>query len=121
MRKPIIASFVAAALGGVAIPAAARTNVDFFVNIGPPAVYHEVVPAPRAGFIWVPGYWDWRYGRYHWVGGHWLRHRPGYYYDPVRWHYRDGRYYHRSARWRDSDRDGVPDRYDRAPYNPRWR
>ena len=120
MRKLIIGSLVAAALGSVAIPAAARTNVDFFVNIGPPPVYHEVLPAPRHGFVWVPGYWDWRYSRYHWVAGHWIRHRPGYYYEPVRWHHRGGRYY-RSGGWRDADRDGVPNRYDRAPYNPRWR
>ena len=120
MRKLIIGSVVAAALGAAALPAAARTNVDFFVNIAPPPVYHEVVPAPRVGYVWVPGYWDWRYGRYYWVAGSWSRHRPGYYYQPVRWHYRDGRYY-RAGGWRDADHDGVPNRYDRAPYNPRWR
>jgi hypothetical protein len=120
MRKLILGSLVAAALGSFALPAAARTNVDFFVNIGPPPVYHEVVPAYRPGFVWVPGFWDWRYGRYYWVGGHYVRHRPGYYYEPVRWYYRGGRYY-RAGGWRDSDRDGVPNRYDRAPYNPRWR
>lgn len=119
MRKLIVGSLVAVALGSVAIPAAARANVDFFVSVGPPPVYHEVLPAPRAGFVWVPGYWDGRRGRYHWVGGHWLRHRPGYYYGPVRWHHRGGRYY-RAGGWRDADRDGVPNRYDRALYNPRW-
>jgi hypothetical protein len=70
--------------------------------------------------VWVPGFWDWRAHRYHWVGGHWVRHRPGYYYQPVRWVYRDGRYY-RGGGWRDSDGDGVPNRYDRAPRNPYWR
>ena len=120
MRKWILGSLVAAALGATAIPAAARTNVDFFVNIGPPPVYREVVPAYRPGFVWVPGFWDWRYGRYHWVAGHFVRHRPGYYYDPVRWHYRGGRYY-RSGGWRDRDGDGVPNRWDRAPHNPYWR
>lgn len=120
MRKLIVGSLVAAALGAVALPAAARTNVDFFVNIAPPPVYREVVPAPRVGYVWVPGYWDWRYGRYYWVAGGWSRHRHGYYYEPVRWAYRDGRYY-RAGGWRDSDHDGVPNRYDRAPYNPRWR
>lgn len=29
----------------------------------------------------------------------------------------DHRAYHRHA-WRDSDRDGVPNRYDRRPHNP---
>lgn len=26
-----------------------------------------------------------------------------------------------SRRWRDRDRDGVPDRFDRFPRDPRWR
>ena len=38
MRKLIVGSLVAAALGSVAIPAAARTNVDFYVNFGPPPI-----------------------------------------------------------------------------------
>src|SRR5688500_6623765 len=120
MRKLVLGSLVAAALGSLAFPAAARTHVDFFVNIAPPVAYHEVLPAPRVGMVWVPGFWDWRHGRHYWVAGHWLRHRPGYYYEPVRWHYRDGRYY-RAGGWRDSDRDGVPNRYDRAPRNPYYR
>ena len=120
MRKLIVGSLLAAALGGIALPAAARTNVDFFVNIAPPPVYREYVPAPRVGFVWAPGYWDWRHGRYYWVAGHWSRHRPGYYYEPVRWVHRGGRYY-RAGGWRDADRDGIPNRYDRAPYNPYWR
>lgn len=119
MRKLILGGVAVAALA--ALPAAARTNVDFYVNVGPPPVYHEVVPAPRAGFVWVPGYWDWRHGRYHWRAGHWLRHRPGYYYEPARWYPRHGRYYYRPAGWRDADRDGVPNRFDRAPFNPYWR
>lgn len=121
MRKTILAVVAAAALGSTALPAAAHGQAGFYLNVAPPPVYYEAVPAPRAGFIWVPGYWDWRATRYHWVGGHWLRHRPGYVYEPVRWHHRDGRYYYGRSGWRDSDGDGVPDRFDRAPYNPRWR
>jgi hypothetical protein len=26
--------------------------------------------------------------------------------------------HHRDGAWADADRDGVPNRYDRAPYNP---
>jgi hypothetical protein len=121
MRKLMIGTVIAAALGAAALPAAARTNVDFYVNVAPPPAYYEAVPAPRAGFVWVPGYWDWRYNRYHWTAGHWVRHRPGHYYAPVLWHHRDGRYYYNRAGWQDADRDGVPNRYDRAPADPRWR
>jgi hypothetical protein len=116
MRKLIVAALMAGTL--VSLPAAARTSV--YVSVAPPLVPYELVPAPRPGFVWAPGFWDWRHGRYVWVGGHWYRHRPGYYYQPVRWVYQGGRYY-RSGGWRDSDHDGVPNRYDRAPLNPYWR
>lgn len=119
MRKLIIGSLVAAAFA--AVPAAARSEVGFYVNVAPPVAPVEVVPAPRAGLVWVPGYWDWRGHRHHWVGGHWIRARPGYYYEPARWVHRGGRYYYSAAAWRDADRDGVPNRYDRAPHNPYWR
>lgn len=119
MKKLILGSLIAAALA-VSLPATARTYIDVAVNVGPPALRHEYVPAPRVGLVWVPGYWDWRFQRYHWVGGHWLRHRPGYYYQPVRWVGYGGRYY-RQGGWRDTDRDGVPNRFDRAPHNPYWR
>jgi len=123
MRKLIVGSLVAAALGAVALPALARSNVELYVNVAPPPVYYEAVPGPRVGWVWVPGFWDWRYDRHHWVRGHWVRERPGHYYAPARWVAYDGRYYYHRPGWRvrDSDGDGVPDRFDRAPYNPRWR
>lgn len=117
MRKLIVGSLLTASLA--ALPAAAGTSVDFHVNVAPPAPLYEVVPAPRAGYVWVPGYWDWRGHHHHWVSGYWVRHRPGPYYEPVRRVYRDG-HYHRRAGWRDYDRDGVPNRYDRAPHDPYW-
>ena len=102
MRKLILGSLVAATLAGISIPAAARSSVDFYVNIAPPAAPYEVVPRARPGYVWAPGYWDWRYGRYHWIAGHWVRNHAAY---------------HRAG-WYDADRDGVPNRYDRAPFNP---
>ena len=120
-RKLIIATLLAAGIGA-ALPAAARTEVDFFVNTPPPAPRVEVVPAPRPGWVWVPGFWEWHGHRHVWVGGHWIRERHGYAYEPGRWEARDGRYYYIEPGWRaahhDRDHDGVPDRYDRAPNNP---
>ena len=120
MKKLVLGSVAAVVLAGSALVAEARSSVDFYVNVAPPAPRYEVVPAPRAGYVWAPGYWDWRADRYYWVRGSWSRPRHGYYYEPVRWVHRDGRYY-RNGGWRDSDRDGVPNRYDRAPYNSHWR
>ena len=81
-----------------------------------------VVPAPRRGYVWAPGYWDWRGSRHIWVGGRWVREREGYAYHPHRWVEHDGRWRLERGRWdrahRDSDGDGVPDRFDRRPNNP---
>ena len=115
MKKLIVGSLMAATLAASALPAAARSEI--IVNVAPPPVRYEGVPAPRAGWIWVPGYWDWRHHRHFWVAGHWSRYRPGYAYAPARWIERDTRWYYRGPRW-DRDGDGVPNRYDRAPDNP---
>jgi WXXGXW repeat (2 copies) len=98
MRKLIVAGMVAATLGSVSIPAAAR--VDLFVNVAPPAPAVEIVPAPRYGYVWVPGFWEWRHGRHFWVGGHYIRHRPGYVYEPARWVDYGGRWGYVRPGWR---------------------
>ena len=117
MRKLITGSLIAASLGLTALPAVARTEV--FVNFAPPAPRYEVVPVHRAGYVWVPGYWDWRGYRHVWVGGHYVRYRPGHFYAQPVWVSGPHGYYMRGGGWRrDHDGDGVPNRYDRRPHNP---
>jgi hypothetical protein len=121
MKKLIIAGLVAATFGA-ALPAAAKTNVEIIVDTAPPPARYEVVPAPRAGSTWVPGYWEWRHGKHYWVRGQWVRHRAGYVYEPARWVEHDGRWRYVAPVWRthkgDRDGDGVPNRYDSHPDNP---
>lgn len=122
LNKKLIASLIAAAaLTGAAGTAAAHSNYGVYVTVPPPPVRYEVVPAPRYGYVWAPGYWDWRGHRHVWVSGYWVPARTGYYYHPYRWVNTDGRWYLDRGRWSrhaDWDRDGVPNRYDRRPNNP---
>lgn len=90
------------------------------VRIAPPPPRYEPEPYPRAGYLWVPGHWEWRGNRYVWESGTWLRERRGYAYQHPqwvhrngRWHMNDGRWYEHRGRRHDADRDGVPNRYDR--------
>ncbi|WP_432377347.1 YXWGXW repeat-containing protein [Duganella sp. P38] len=46
-------------------------RVDY-ITVAPPPPRYERIPAPRAGYIWAPGYWDWRGNRHEWVGGSWI-------------------------------------------------
>jgi YXWGXW repeat-containing protein len=148
MWKPKLlwAALATASIGVMPLPASA--DIGLFIDIAPPAPRYEVVPAPRAGFVWMPGYWDWRGNRHVWTRGHWERERHGYYWHPNRWEQREGRWVLERGRWdrerfvenrrfeerraygdrdrdgvpnrydRDRDGDGVPNRYDRAPGNP---
>lgn len=122
-KRKLIAAAIAASSIGFAIPAGA--DVGIYLDVAPPPPRYEVVPAPRAGFVWQPGVWMWRDGHHRWVSGHWVRERHGMYWHPDRWEQRDGRWAFQRGRWdrerfagRDSDHDGVPDRFDRAPNNP---
>jgi hypothetical protein len=94
---------------------AAPLNVD--VRIAPPAARHEAMPGPRAGYVWTPGYWDWRGKRHVWVSGNWVRERPGYVYTRPTWVNDNGRWHLYRGEWARGDRDGdgIPNRYDRNP------
>ena len=59
-----------------ATAAFARVDVGIRVNLGPPAVRHEVVIAtPGPGHVWIPGYWHWKpeVHNYVWIEGRWAK------------------------------------------------
>jgi hypothetical protein len=121
LRQSLLATALAvAALSGVAVPTSASAQVGVYFDVAPPAPRHEVVPAARRGYVWVPGYWDLVGRRHVWRGGHWERVRRGYHYAPPVWSQRDGRWYLERGRWARGDRDGdgVPNAADRRPNDP---
>lgn len=119
LRKTALAMMAAATMGFATIPAPSVAGEIYF-RVAPPAPRVEVVPAPRAGHLWVPGFWDARGHRHHWVAGHWARERHGYRYVEPRWVERNNRWHLERPRWHRGDRDGdgVPNRRDRHPNNP---
>ena len=95
------ALLAAALASSVAMSAAiARgTDVDVQLNFGPPAVVYEPVPAPRVGYIWAPGYWDYDGHHHVWRGGHWEHRRHGERWANSRWYERDGRWHLERGHW----------------------
>ena len=142
-RKALLGAVMLSSIGFIPIPAAAQIYID----VAPPAPRVEVVPRARPGYVWQEGYYDWRNGRHVWVRGHWVRERKGMFWHPSRWEQRDGRWFFQKGRWdreryarwdgrrgpggdrdrdgipnavdRDKDGDGVRDRRDSHPNNPR--
>ena len=78
-------------------PARARAFVD--IEVRPPPDRVVVVPAPRSGYVYAPGYWRWN-GRTHvWVDGRFLRERRDAHWIPAHWEERHGRYHFEEGHW----------------------
>jgi hypothetical protein len=121
LKRIAITSLAAAALFSTATvvtapfaPAAAQISITF--GSPPPPPVYEVVPVPRAGYVWAPGHYRLINDRYVWRSGQWVVARPGYRYVPDNWERvviggRD-QWRYVPSRW-DRDGDGIPNRYDR--------
>ena len=81
--------------------AAARTQISVGINVAPPAPRYEVVPPPRVGYVWAPGYWAWDSGHHHhiWRKGHYIHERHGERWVADRWSEHEGRYRYEPGRW----------------------
>jgi hypothetical protein len=119
LRKSLVAVLCVASVGAVALPLAASADTRIYLNSAPPELRHEAVPAPRKGYVWIPGYWNAKNDRHVWQAGHWQRHRAGYHYVEPVWT-QQSRWALQQGRWSKGDRDGdgVPNSVDRKPDNP---
>lgn len=121
MKKTLVSVLLAAGMiAAVAMPLPSMASVDVQLNFGPPPMRYERVPEMRRGYVWSPGYWDYRHERHVWVRGSSVRERRGYSYEPHRWVESNGQWNLERARWnrRDNDGDGVPNSRDSQPNNP---
>ena len=138
----VSALFAAGTIAAVATPTASMAQLEFNLTFGPPAAIYEPIPAPRSGYIWQAGHWNWDGNRHVWNAGSWQASRPGYNYHAPRWVENNGRWSYQASRWDrdgdgiannrdatpdgvarspDRDRDGVPDKRDQYPGNPNYR
>lgn len=122
MNKLVIAAAVA--WGATALlPAQAQIPVPGPYYGGPvyaaPPPRYEPIPNPRPGYHWRPGHWNPHGSRHVWIAGTWVvqpGYQPGYVEPGYRGSWEERRRYRHGHR--DSDGDGVPNRYDRRPDNP---
>jgi hypothetical protein len=89
----------ALALGAIGVPIVSEAKT-IIVEVAPPPARVEVVPAPRHGYVWAPGYWRWTGHKYVWVGGSWVHERHGWHYAPHTWVEHDGRWHYEEGGWR---------------------
>jgi hypothetical protein len=97
-RKALLMGLVLAT-SAISAPAVTMAAVVVDVDVAPPPVRVEEVPGPRSGYVWAPGYWEWRGGRHVWVGGRWIGERRGYHWVPDRWDQRGPHWHHYRGHW----------------------
>jgi hypothetical protein len=73
-----------------------------------PPPLREENTAPRAGFVFVRGRWDWRGGKWEWLPGHWERERAGKQWREARWEQRDGAFVLVDGEWIDIGAAAAP-------------
>jgi hypothetical protein len=69
------------------------------IAVAPPPPRIMVIPDPRPGYAWAPGYWAWDGSRHDWVDGRWIREEPGRHWVPDRWEKRRGRWHFKEGHW----------------------
>ncbi|MES2535235.1 MAG: YXWGXW repeat-containing protein [Pseudomonadota bacterium] len=90
--------------------ATAQIKVNIFVNEAPPAPRYEVVPAPRRGYVWAPGYWNWNGQRHDWKQGSWVRARAGQEYQRSEWYKDNDGWRLRQGSWKEAKKQAKRDR-----------
>jgi WXXGXW repeat (2 copies) len=79
--------------------AAASAGPAVATDVAPPPAREERAPAPRDGYVWAPGYWDWSGHVYTWMPGHYIFERRGAHWVPDRWEQVDSRWQHVNGHW----------------------
>jgi hypothetical protein len=87
--------------GQAALPP--RNEYQAVATTPPPAIpQYDQPPAPAAGYMWTPGYWDWSDDGddYYWVPGTWVEPpQPGLYWTPGYWRFYNGQYLFSNGYW----------------------
>jgi hypothetical protein len=86
-------------VGTLGVPSIASAAIGIDIDIAPPAVRVEPVPGPRVGYVWAPGFWEWRDHAHVWVPGRYIRERHGYHWVADRWEQRGPHWHHEHGHW----------------------
>jgi WXXGXW repeat (2 copies) len=100
IKNAVVSILVSLSLSACVVAPPPRHRAFVEVAVRPPAPRIVVVPAPRRGYVWAPGFWRWN-GRSHvWVEGRWIRERRNEHWVPAHWEeFRPGRWRFEDGHW----------------------
>jgi hypothetical protein len=102
-RATVFAILVLLALAVWPLSASAQISLDVVIGTAPPPARVEVVPAPRPGYVWAPGYWSWDGHRHVWSKGHWEAEHGDQHFVAAKWVHTPGGWRLVPAHWEHAD------------------
>ncbi len=96
--KALLLGLMMAASASVA-PTVASAGISVDIDVAPPPLRVETVPGPRLGYVWAPGYWEWRDRAHVWVPGRYIHERRGQHWVPDHWEQRGPHWHHERGHW----------------------
>jgi hypothetical protein len=84
---------------GFGTSAAALAAPSIEADTAPPPARDERSPAPRDGYVWAAGYWDWSGHAYFWVPGRFIFQRRGAHWVTDRWDQVDSHWRRVAGHW----------------------
>lgn len=87
MKLPLsIAAIIARKFSVVkSFPEKYPASSDIVLKNAPPPPKTETTPSPRAGLVWIPGFWNYVGGWHVWQAGGWELAREGQHYVHAEW------------------------------------
>jgi hypothetical protein len=79
--------------------AVASAGAGVETDVAPPPARDERAPAPRDGYVWAPGYWEWSGHAYTWVSGRYIFERRAAHWVPDRWDQVGTHWQHVNGHW----------------------
>jgi hypothetical protein len=103
LQQALLGAVVVISLGGcvatVRAPGPGPVYYGVDVDVAPPPPRVVEFPAPRAGYVWAPGYWNWNGHEHVWAEGRWMAERPGYRWAPDHWEQHNGHWRLAKGHW----------------------
>jgi hypothetical protein len=107
MKMRNIAAAALAVGGALGFGTAANADRYYYyesITVGPPVARVEVVPAPRAGYIYEQGHYVWDGSRYVWSDGRYIAERPGHTWTAYVLEQRGPTWYYSGGHWDDDEK-----------------
>ncbi|MGO9995415.1 MAG: YXWGXW repeat-containing protein [Steroidobacteraceae bacterium] len=80
-------------------PVITSAGADIVSDTPPPAPRVEHEPAPRDGYVWAPGYWEWNGRFFNWISGTWVPERRGKHWVADRWEQLGSQWHYVRGHW----------------------